>query len=137
MYFVNVRSLKPLYFFDNSKRDIIYIYFNLKISCRYFKRTEKRVRREILYFSLFKDANIEWRSVNIMIKSLLKSQLKLWYMRSYKKVSLCFKSVSWNLNKASELLTIPLPRSWELFRHLNIKENILGKLVWKGIQRSY
>ena len=29
-FFVNVRSLKPLYFVDNSKWDIIYIYFNLE-----------------------------------------------------------------------------------------------------------
>ena len=29
-YFVNVCSLKPLYFVDNLKRDIIYIYFNLE-----------------------------------------------------------------------------------------------------------
>ena len=28
--FVNVHSLKPLYFVDNLKQDIIYIYFNLR-----------------------------------------------------------------------------------------------------------
>ena len=29
-FFVNGCSLKPLYFVDNLKRDIIYIYFNLE-----------------------------------------------------------------------------------------------------------
>ena len=101
-------------------------------------RQKREWERKILYFSQFRDANIIWRRrerLSMVLKCLLK--LDKFAMRSYEKVSLCFKSVSWNLNKASELLTIPLPRSWELFRHLNIKENILGKLIWKGIQRSY